>query len=95
MKRSVFTLLARRKAESLPSLASFCEKVVTKAVERAPSAKRSRRRLGIRKAAIRASSSRPAPRKVLRRISRTRPRMREAPMAAMTREVPLVLMKRP
>ena len=75
----------------MPSLASFWEKVVTKAVERAPSAKRSRRRLGMRKAAMRASSSLPAPRKVLRRISRTSPRIREDPMASITREVPLVL----
>ena len=45
----------------------------------------------MRKAAMRASSSLPAPRKVLRRISRTSPRIREDPMASMTREVPLVL----
>ena len=42
---SVATLFASRQADSSPSVAIFPEKVVMKAVERAPSANRSRRQV--------------------------------------------------
>ena len=48
-------LVASRQAESSPSVAICCENVVTKAVESAPSAKRSRNMFGARKAVRNAS----------------------------------------
>ena len=51
----VATLLASRQADSSPSVAIFFENVVMKAVERAPSAKRSRNMLGTRNAIRNAS----------------------------------------
>src|SRR5262245_33525505 len=51
------------------------EKVVTKAAERAPSAKRSRSRLGTRKAMMNASIAKPAPKKVAKTCSRTNPKI--------------------
>src|SRR5881227_3678540 len=52
---SVATLLASRQADSSPSVAIFPEKVVMKAVERAPSANKSRNKFGNRKAIKKAS----------------------------------------
>ncbi len=60
----VATRLESRIAASLPLLCRVWVKVATKAEERAPSAKRSRSRLGMRKAAKNASYCRPAPKKI-------------------------------
>ncbi len=56
-------LLASRQAAASPSLTESLLKVVVKAVDRAPSANRSRSRLGIRKAIVNASISLPPPNK--------------------------------
>src|SRR6266849_5587130 len=82
---SVFTTrLARRHAAASPRCSSRQVKVVTKAAERAPSANRSRSRFGMRNAATKASSSRPAPKKTANACSRTSPRMRLASTATLT-----------
>src|SRR5437867_7255503 len=78
------TRLASRQAAASPSCSSRQVKVVTKAAERAPSANRSRSRFGIRKAVMKASSSRPAPKKTANTCSRTSPRTRLASTAALT-----------
>jgi hypothetical protein len=54
-------LLASRQAAASPSVAKVLLKVVVKAVESAPSANRSRNRLGIRNAMVKASMSSPPP----------------------------------
>ncbi len=72
----VAILFASSQAEAVPSLAIFFEKVVTKAVERAPSAKRSRKRFGTLNAIMNASIPNPAPNSFARINSRARPRMR-------------------
>jgi len=85
---SVRILWARAHAERSPSVLIFCEKTVMKAVERAPSAKRSRRRLGMRKAAMKASRRKPS-KCVAKRTSRMRPRRRLLMTARAT--MPVVL----
>ena len=52
---SVVSRLENRFASSLPRLESVCENVVTNAADNAPSARRSRKRFGIRYAATNAS----------------------------------------
>src|SRR5436190_213134 len=81
---SVATLLARRQAEVSPSVAMRREKVVTKAVERAPSAKRSRNMLGARNAVRNASILREAPKSAAKITSRSNPRRRLQRMAIPT-----------
>src|SRR5438552_15684496 len=73
---SVATLLASRQAGSSPSVAIFPEKVVMKAVERAPSANKSRNKFGNRKAIKKASRYFPAPNKPAKICSRISPRVR-------------------
>ena len=88
---SVATLLASLQADSSLSVAMRREKVVTKAVERAPSAKRSRNMLGARKAVRNASMFRVAPNKAATTISRINPRSRLQRMAIPTMPVARVL----
>jgi hypothetical protein len=57
-----------------PSFWIFLEKVVTNAVESAPSAKRSRSRFGVRKATMKASISLPPPKSHAKTCSRMSPR---------------------
>ncbi len=73
---SVATLFASRQAEASPSVAIFFEKVVTKAVESAPSAKRSRNIFGARNAVRNASIFGSAPKSEAKTTSRIKPRMR-------------------
>ena len=73
---SVLTLFASRHAAALPSVAVVRVNTVTKAVESAPSANRSRSRLGIRKAIVNASMTRPPPKSAAKICSRASPRMR-------------------
>jgi len=87
----VATLFARRHAESSPSVAIFCENVVMKAVERAPSAKRSRNMLGKRNAIRNASRFRPAPKSPAKTCSRINPSTRLQSTASPTTLVALVL----
>ena len=93
MKTSVrvATLLARRQAEASPSVAMRREKVVTKAVESAPSAKRSRNMFGARNAVRNASMLREAPKSDAKTTSRSKPRRREHKMAMPTTPVARVL----
>src|SRR5205814_8063996 len=83
----VATLLASRQAELSPSVAIFFEKVVMKAVERAPSAKRSRNMFGTRNAIKNASRFFPAPKSAAKITSRIRPRTRLHKMAMPTTPV--------
>src|SRR5438046_1810883 len=87
----VATLLARRHAESSPSVAIFFENVVMNAVESAPSAKRSRNMLGTRKAIRKASRFFPAPKRAAKSTSRIRPRTRLDRIAMPTMPVARVL----
>src|SRR3954469_17827826 len=87
----VATLLARRHAESSPSVAIFFENVVMNAVERAPSANRSRNMLGTRNAIRKASRFFPAPKRAAKSTSRMRPRTRLERMAMPTTPVARVL----
>ncbi len=87
----VATLFASRQAESSPSVAIFFEKVVMNAVERAPSAKRSRSMLGTRNAMRNASRFLPAPKSAAKSTSRIRPRRRLQRMAMPTTPVARVL----
>src|SRR5450631_2869711 len=72
----VATLLARRQAAASPLRAMVLLKVVTNAVESAPSANRSRSRFGIRKAAVNASMAAPPPNNAAQICSRASPRTR-------------------
>src|SRR5262245_25731249 len=83
-RRSFSTRLASSQARSSPWRSSFCEKVETKAADKAPSAKRSRSKFGMRNAAMNASSSRLAPKRLVNTTSRTRPRIRLASTATLT-----------
>src|SRR3954454_23519427 len=87
----VATLFARRQADSSPSVAIFLEKVVMNAVERAPSAKRSRNMLGTRNAIRKASRFFPAPKRAANNTSRIRPRTRLERIAMPTMPVARVL----
>jgi hypothetical protein len=73
---SVATLFASRHADASPSTAIFFENVVMNAVERAPSANKSRNKFGNRNAIRNASRFLPAPKRPANTISRTSPRMR-------------------
>ena len=86
MKTAVMVAIfaARRQAEASPSVAIFRENVVTNAVDRAPSAKRSRRRLGARNATINASILRPAPNRAANNRSRNSPSTRLSIIAKLT-----------
>ena len=78
---SVSILEASAHAAAEPSFSSFWEKTVMKAVESAPSAKRSRRRFGNRKA-MRKSPIDAVPNMALKRTSRTNPSTRLSMTAA-------------
>ncbi len=71
------TSRARCHAEASPSFSHVLVKVVVKAVESAPSAKRSRSRLGMRNAAMKASANIVAPNMKAKICSRTTPIRRE------------------
>jgi hypothetical protein len=73
---SVATLLASRHAASSPSRAMVLLKVVTKAVESAPSANRSRSRFGMRNATVKASIMPPPPNNAAQICSRAKPSKR-------------------
>jgi hypothetical protein len=77
--------LASAKACSLPSLVIFLENVVVKAAERAPSARRSRSKFGIRKAVQKASNAALAPKTDVKTTSLRSPKTREQKIAAMVR----------
>ncbi len=81
---SVVTLAASFHAASSPSVAIFWLKTVTNAVESAPSAKRSRRRFGMRKAMRKASRLRLAPKSAATMRSRASPSTRLAMTARPT-----------
>ena len=70
---SVATLLASRQAAPSPSRAMVLLKVVTKAVESAPSANRSRSRFGMRNATVKASIMPPPPNNAAQICSRPSP----------------------
>jgi len=73
---SVVTLFASRHAAASPSRAIVLLKIVTNAVDRAPSANRSRSRFGIRNAAVKASIALPPPNSAANSCSRARPNSR-------------------
>ncbi len=73
---SVATLFARRQAAASFSTAAVRVKTVTKAVESAPSANRSRSRFGMRNAMVNASMMRPPPKSAAKICSRASPRTR-------------------
>src|SRR5205823_8782523 len=87
----VATLLPSRQADSSPSVAIFSEKAVMNAVERAPSANKSRNRFGNRNAIRNASRFLPAPKSPAKTCSRINPRMREHITATPTTPVARVL----
>src|SRR6266704_2542666 len=91
---SVATLFARRHADSSPSTAIFFANVVINAVERAPSAKRSRSKFGNRNAIKNASRFLPAPKSPANTISRISPSRRLDKMAMPTTPVARVLIRR-
>ena len=76
MVASVATLFASRQAAASPSRAVVFEKVVTNAVDSAPSANRSRSRFGIRNAMVNASMTRPPPNRAAKIASRASPSTR-------------------
>src|ERR1700752_2132040 len=73
---SVATLSASRQAAAASSSAAVRLNTVTKAVDSAPSANRSRRRFGMRKAIVNASMTRPPPKSAAKICSRARPSTR-------------------
>jgi hypothetical protein len=81
------TAEARRQPACGPSTVNARVTVGTKAADRAPSAKRSRSRFGIRKATVKASAAGPAlaPNRAPKTISRARPKTRLTDVAAPTR----------
>src|SRR4051812_36730368 len=79
---ALIVLFPRRHAAGGPSVVSVRVNVGMKAALMAPSAKRSRSRLGTREATINASIVFPAPKRAARICSRTRPRMRLVMVAA-------------
>ena len=87
----VATLLASFQADASPSVAIRREKVVTKAVESAPSAKRSRSMFGARNAVKNASMFRVAPKSAAITTSRINPSTRLQKMAMPTIPVARVL----
>src|SRR6266852_3906682 len=87
----VATLLARFHADLSPSVAIRWEKVVTNAVESAPSAKRSRNILGARNAVRNASMFLLAPKSDAKTTSRRRPSTRLQRIARPTTPVARVL----
>ena len=91
---NVATLFARRHADSSPSFAIFPEKVVIKAVERAPSANKSRNKFGRRNAIKNASRFLPAPNNPAKICSRTSPNTRLQRTARPTIPVARVLTRR-
>src|SRR4051812_29746054 len=72
----VATLFASFHAALSPSVAMVLVNVVMNEVDRAPSANRSRRRLGMRKAIVKASMRRPPPKSAAKICSRARPSRR-------------------
>ena len=86
----VATLSASRHAARSPSTAVVLLKVVTKAVDNAPSANRSRNRLGMRKAMVNASMTRPPPNSAAKICSRARPSTRLHSTASPTTPAALV-----
>ncbi len=88
---SVAILFPSRHADSSPSVAIFFEKVVMNAVESAPSANKSRSKLGTRNAIRKASRFLPAPKSPAKTCSRMSPRTREQSTAIPTTPVARVL----
>ena len=84
---SVIILFANAQADSSPSDFSCFENVVTNACESAPSANKSRKRLGIRNASWKQSKAAPAPKIEVNIISRASPNTRLAITAALTFQV--------
>src|SRR5471030_82608 len=80
--------VATRSTNSLvspsPFLVLYSARIGTKAWEKAPSANRRRSRLGIRKATKNASVASPAPNRRAITASRTKPRMRDTSVMALT-----------
>ena len=76
MAASVAILLASAQAAASLLRAAVLLKVVTNAVDRAPSANRSRNRFGMRKAAVKASMAPPPPNKAAAICSRINPNTR-------------------
>ena len=70
-------LAANKMACFLSSQTNFCDNMGTKAVVKAPSAKRERNKLGSLNATKKASDTRPAPKKLAKIISRKNPVMRD------------------
>src|SRR6266542_37391 len=91
---SVATLFASRHADSSPSTAIFCENVVMKAVDSAPSANKSRSKFGNRNAIRNASRFFPAPNRPANAISRIKPSTRLHRIAMPTTPVARVLLRR-
>ena len=77
----LMTRLPRRQAASRPRSASVRVKVGTNAAVIAPSANRSRSRLGTRNATLKASIAVPAPNRAARTVSRATPSSRLAIVA--------------
>ena len=91
---SVAILFASRQADSSPSFAIFPENVVMKAVESAPSANKSRNKLGSRNAIKNASRFLPAPNNPAKICSRISPSTRLQRTARPTIPVARVLTRR-
>src|SRR5580658_8723269 len=87
---SVATLLASRQAEASFSRAAVRVNTVTKAVDSAPSANRSRSRFGMRNAMVNASMTRPPPNSAAKICSRARPSTRLQSTASPTTPAALV-----
>src|SRR5262252_291001 len=87
---SVATLLARRQAAAPSWRVTVRVKTVTNAVERAPSANKSRSRFGMRKAMVNASITRPPPNSAAKICSRARPSTRLQSTARPTTPAALV-----
>src|SRR5258708_3769723 len=78
------TLPASSRVAASPWRLRYSPSTGTKACENAPSAKRRRSRLGMRKATTNASIARPAPNRIARSVSRTKPVMRDASVMPLT-----------
>src|SRR5258708_17594204 len=78
------TFPASSRVASSPLRTRYSPSTGTKACENAPSAKRRRSRLGMRKATTNASIARRAPNRIARSVSRTKPVMRDASVMPLT-----------
>jgi hypothetical protein len=91
VRRRVLRMLEAKRFSSSRPLARAAVRTGTNALDSAFSANRSRKRLGIRNAALKASEAAPTPKRKAKICSRTRPRMRLSPVPTANERTPLAI----